>query len=151
MNQRLCFGDVLCNSVSDARFLVIDSGTAVRMPALDGIALLHGKPQPCSKLAHSAAECELQGGRRYVDPTTGLTLLCIWPGRGSLRYDGKQMTPDDDMCEQLTPAAATPRRAVNEEARSPSTTVVCACQEIDRLSRPNIIATRQVLDTTASI
>ena len=91
MNERPGFGDVLCTAASDARLLVVGPGAAVRMPSLDGVALRPGKGQPCSKAALFAADCELRGGSRYADPLTGLTLLCVWPGRGALRYDGRQM------------------------------------------------------------
>jgi DNA-binding MarR family transcriptional regulator len=50
MNQgRLRSGDALCSPVSDARFPVIASGTAVGMPSLAGVALAPGEP-------HHAAE-----------------------------------------------------------------------------------------------
>jgi hypothetical protein len=91
MRERPGAGDVLCSAVSDARFLVVDPGTAVSMPCLDGMRLFRGKPHPCSMAACSAADCELQGGQCYVDPVTGLTLLCIWPGRGTLHYDGRRV------------------------------------------------------------
>jgi hypothetical protein len=123
MNERPGFGDVLCNSLSDARFLVIDPGAAARMPSLDGVALGRGNPQPCSKkLARPAADGDVQGGRRYVDLMTGLTLLCTWPGEGSLRYEGRPMTPDDDTRRRLAPAAARVRDgAVHEARRRPAT------------------------------
>jgi hypothetical protein len=106
-NEPPGFGDVLCNSVSDARFLVIAPGAAASMPSLNGVALCRGNPQPCSKkLVPAAVDCDLQGGRRYVDKTTGLTLLCIWPGGGSLRHEGRPMVPDDGTGRKLTPAAA---------------------------------------------
>lgn len=92
--ERPRFGDVLGNSQAEARFLVIDPGAAARMPSLDGVALCRGNPQPCSKKsALPAVACNLQGGRRYIDELTGLTLLCVWPGEGSLRYEGRRMTP----------------------------------------------------------
>jgi len=91
MNERPGFGDVLCASVSDARFLIIDPGTAVRMPSLDGVPLDRGKPQPCSRPPLPADDCHLLGGQQYVDRVTGLTLLCVWPGRGSLTCEGRRM------------------------------------------------------------
>jgi hypothetical protein len=101
MNEPPSVGDVLCSSVSDARFLVIDPAGALRIPSLNGVELFHGKPQPCSMVARFAAGCELQGGRRYADPISGFTLMCIWPGRGSLHYEGRPLTPVDDACWQL--------------------------------------------------
>jgi hypothetical protein len=93
MKERLSIGDVLCGSASDACFLVIDAGTAAGMPFVTGAALERGRPRPCSAAPPSTALFELEGGRRYVDPITGLTLLCVWPGRGPLCYEGRRLVP----------------------------------------------------------
>lgn len=92
MSDRPSVGDWLLDSVSEARFVVIEPGAAVAMPSLNGVALLHGRPQPCSAVAQARPDCEVQGGQRYVDPVTGLTLLCVWPGSGSISYDGRTLT-----------------------------------------------------------
>jgi len=89
MSKRLQPGEVLCSTVSGARFIVIRTGTALGMPSIDGVALFRGQLRPCSTMAQLRADCELQGGLRYTDPVTGLMLQCIWPGRGSLRYEGR--------------------------------------------------------------
>jgi hypothetical protein len=92
MSEQPSAGDVLLSTISDARFLVLDAGTAVRLPSLGGVPLSRGKPQPCSKACCAPPDCEMHGGERYVDPVTRLTLLCIWPGRGPLCYEGRQLT-----------------------------------------------------------
>lgn len=86
-------GDVLFSAVSDARFLVTDPGTAAAMPSIDEVPLIRGRREPCSKAVHFDREDDLRGGRRYVDAVTGLTVLCIWPGRGSLGYQGRRLSP----------------------------------------------------------
>jgi hypothetical protein len=91
MSDRLRTGDVLCSGSSNARFLVLDGGSAACMPRLDGAAMVRGKRQPCSEPVSSGDQCDLQGGRRYVDATTGLTLLCIQPGDGPLFYEDRPM------------------------------------------------------------
>jgi hypothetical protein len=94
MNERPKLGDVLRSPVSSARFLVIDPGRAVSMPTIEDVPLVRGRAQPCSAAAEPAGRCELQGGRRYVDAAKGLTLLCVWPGLGSLRYEGRPLAGD---------------------------------------------------------
>ena len=94
MNDRPKLGDVLRSPVSSARFLVIDPGTAASMPTIGDVPLVRGKAQPCSTAVDSAGQCELQGGRRYVDVRGGLTLLCVWPGLGSLRHEGRVLSTD---------------------------------------------------------
>jgi hypothetical protein len=87
-------GDVLCSPESDARFLVIDPGTAVGMPSLAGVTLSPGEPHPCSKVADATTGRDIEGGERYFDPITALSLLCIWPGKGSLRFDDRELVPE---------------------------------------------------------
>lgn len=92
MKDRPAVGDVLCSTVSDARFLVTDPGAAVGMPTINGVRLVQGTGQPCSNAVHSTGDYELEGGRRYVDRVTGLTVLCIRPGQGSLLYQGRRLS-----------------------------------------------------------
>jgi hypothetical protein len=94
MNERPKLGDVLRSPVSSARFLVIDPGTAASMPTIGDVPLVRGRAQPCSAAIEQAGQCELQGGRRYVDVPKGLTLLCVWPGPGSLRCEGRPLATD---------------------------------------------------------
>jgi hypothetical protein len=93
MTSRAAAGDVLFSPVSDARFLVTDPGAAAAMPSVDDVPLILGTREPCSKAVHFIQDDGLQGGQRYVDAVTGLTLLCIWPGRGSLGYQGRRLSP----------------------------------------------------------
>jgi hypothetical protein len=94
MTEQLVRGDVLRSPVSDARFLVIAAGRATGMPSLDGVPTVRGTLQPCGAAGDTHAGGELRGGRRYRDVVTGLTLLCIRPGAGSLRYEGRPLIPE---------------------------------------------------------
>jgi hypothetical protein len=96
MDGRPRSGDVLWSPAFDARLLVIDPGTAAGMPTIDDVPLVRGRPQPCSKAAGPSGLCQLQGGGRYIDVPTGLTLLCVWPGQGSLRYEGRPLVSNPD-------------------------------------------------------
>jgi hypothetical protein len=87
----LRIGDLLASSISDARFLVLNAGSALHTPKLDGVALIGGKRHPCSEAVENTDDCNLRGGRRYTDSTTGLTLLCIQPGCGALHYEHRPM------------------------------------------------------------
>jgi hypothetical protein len=91
MSERPRTGDLLCSGASNARFVVLDGGSAVHLPRLGGAAMVHGTPQRCSEPVTSGDQWDLLGGRRYVDPTTGLTLLCIQPGDGALSYEDRPM------------------------------------------------------------
>jgi hypothetical protein len=91
MSERPRTGDLLCSGASNARFVVLDGGSAAHLPRLGGAPMVHGKPQPCSEPVASGDQWDLRGGRRYVDPTTGLTLLCIQPGDGALCYGDRPM------------------------------------------------------------
>jgi hypothetical protein len=93
MTTRPAAGDVLFSAVSDARFLVTDAGAAAAMPSIDEVPLVLGRREPCSKAVRFTRDDDLSGGQRYVDAVTGLTLLCIWPGRGSLGYQGRRLSP----------------------------------------------------------
>lgn len=94
MTQLIGYGDVLCNRASNARFMVIDPGGALGMPSVDGIPMSRGTRQPCGAVGEAPPDGEFRGGHRYRDPISGLTLLCIWPGRGVLCYGDRQMTPE---------------------------------------------------------
>jgi hypothetical protein len=89
MSDRPRTGDVLCCGSSDARFVVLNGGSAACMPRLGGAAMVRGNRQSCSEPVSSTGQCDLQGGRRYADPATGLTLLCIQPGDGPLCYEDR--------------------------------------------------------------
>jgi hypothetical protein len=91
VNERPEPGDVLCGPVSEARFLVVAPGNAAHMPSVDDLPLVRGRPMPCSTPAGLPGQYDLRGGQRYIDPLTGLTLLCVWPGRGSLCYEGRPL------------------------------------------------------------
>lgn len=105
MTTRPDFGEVLCSSVSDARFLVIERGTAEGMPSISDVVMFCGTRQPCSTLGDPDVDCELRGGLCYVDVVTGLTLLCIRPGRGPLCFEGRRLAPSGNGRRRL-PAAA---------------------------------------------
>jgi hypothetical protein len=104
MSDRPRTGDVLCSGASNARFVVLDGGSAAHLPRLGGAAMVRGKRQPCSEPVSSGDQCDLQGGRRYVDPTTGLTLLCIQPGDGALYYEDRPMVHQPIRFTTLTAA-----------------------------------------------
>jgi hypothetical protein len=91
MSEGPRIGDLLCSGASNARFFVLGGGSAVHLPRLGGATMVRGKPQPCSEPVTSGDQCDLRGGQRYVDPTTGLTLLCIQPGDGALYYEDRPM------------------------------------------------------------
>ena len=84
-------GDVLCSGTSNARFVVLDGGSAAHLPRLGGAAMARGKRQPCSEPVSGGDQCDLQGGWRYVDPVSGLTLTCIQSGDGALCYEDRPM------------------------------------------------------------
>jgi hypothetical protein len=98
MNEQPESGDILHSPVSSARFLVIDAGTAVSMPTIGDVPLVRGRARPCSAAVEPTGQGELQGelqgGRRYVDEARGLTLLCVWPGPGSLAHEGRPLAAD---------------------------------------------------------
>jgi hypothetical protein len=106
IEQPVC-GDVLCSPVSDARFLVIDAGAAIAMPSVDGVPMSRGKLQGCSAAGGAPTGGDLHGGRRYTDPTSGLTLLCIRPGRGRLCHEGRRLIPESNRRTRL-PVSASP-------------------------------------------
>jgi hypothetical protein len=83
-------GDVLCSSVSAARFVVIDAGQAGATPTIDGVPMVPGKPQPCGT-ARLGQALPLRAGARYVDTTTGMIMLCVRSGDGSLECEGRPM------------------------------------------------------------
>jgi hypothetical protein len=93
MRQALHDGGLLCSSpVSDARFLVIHSPGD--MPAIDGSPMVRGVRQPCSAVVRPTSDCDLYAARRYVDAISGLRLLCMRPGRGSLSFQGRPLTQE---------------------------------------------------------
>jgi hypothetical protein len=94
----------LCSSVSEARFVVIET-FGVDMPSIDDVAMFRGTRQPCSTVAHPASDSDLRAGRRYVDAISGLRLLCIRPGRGSLTYQGRPLIPEHGSGVRLALAA----------------------------------------------
>jgi hypothetical protein len=104
MSDRPRTGDVLCSGASNARFFVVDGGSAARMPRLGGAKMARGERQPCSEPVSGGDQCVLQGGRRYVDPATGLTLLCIQPGEGALSYEDRPMVQQPVRFTELTAA-----------------------------------------------
>ena len=93
MIRRLNMYDVLRSSVSDARFLILDTGNADGIPSIGGVEMLPGEPGACSLARGPAPDDDLRGGQRYVDAVTGLTLFCIQSGRGPLCYQGRHLTP----------------------------------------------------------
>jgi hypothetical protein len=125
MSSRLERDEVLRSSVSDATFLVIEPGSADSMPTMNAVAMFKGRLRSCSTTADPATDCDLRGGERYVDVVTGLTLLCVWPGRGVLCYEGRRLTSQQGSLEQTSPSApARPSRSrsdvgVREPVRRP--------------------------------
>jgi hypothetical protein len=107
MSERPRCDDVLCSSVSDVRLLLIEVGAAESMPAVDGVVMVRGTPLPCSIADRSTADGELRAGRRYVDVVSGLTLLCIRPGRGVLCYQGRRLRLERSVRREWPSAAAT--------------------------------------------
>jgi hypothetical protein len=107
MSDRPRAGDVLCSGTSNARFVVLDGGSAAWLPWLGGAAMVRGKRQPCSEPVSSRVQCDLQGGRRYADPTTGLKLVCIQSGDGALCYEGRAMVHQPVRFTILTAAGRT--------------------------------------------
>jgi hypothetical protein len=118
VKSRPTVGDVLCSTVSDARFLVTDPGAAVGMPTIKGVPLVRGTRQPCSNAVHSTGDYELEGGRRYVDAVSGLTVLCIRPGQGSVGYQGRRLSPvSHRRTRRATMAHAAQSYVMSERAR----------------------------------
>jgi hypothetical protein len=91
MSDRPHAGDLLCSGTSNARFVALDGGSAAHLPRLDAAAMARGKRQRYSEPVSGRDQCDLQRGRRYADPTTGLTLLCIQPGDGALCHEDRPM------------------------------------------------------------
>jgi hypothetical protein len=104
MSDRPRAGDVLFSGTSDARFVALDGGSAAHLPRLGAPAMARGKRQPCSEPVSSRDQCDLQGGRRYADPTTGLTLSCIQPGDGALCREDRPMVHQPIRFTMLTAA-----------------------------------------------
>jgi hypothetical protein len=104
-------GDILCSRKSSLRLLVIAPGDADRMPVADGTTLVRGRPARCSVVGLSSAGSDLRAGQRYVDGTSGLTLLCVGTGRGPVRYDGRPLVAERAMSRQV--AAALIRLAIH--------------------------------------
>jgi hypothetical protein len=87
----LC-GGVLRSVVSTASFVVVDGCEGLEMPRVDGVPLEYGEPQRCGTSV-VGREFSLRGGYRYIDGVTGLTLLCVYPGTGTLEYQARQLIP----------------------------------------------------------
>jgi hypothetical protein len=109
MNDKPRVGDVLSSNLSEAQFVVLETGDADRMASLDGEPLHRGRRPACSAPV-SAGPHDLCGGRRHLDPHTGLILLCVRPGRGHLNYDGRRLVEMTRTKPQLM-AKATPQLA----------------------------------------
>jgi hypothetical protein len=101
VNHQPRTGQVLCSPASEARFLVLEPGTSAGLLSLDGLPLVDGKPRPCSTVARVDGDSELAGGQRYVDEVSGLVLRCIWPGQGSVRFDGRPLAPEPEVAMDL--------------------------------------------------
>jgi hypothetical protein len=129
MNEQPKLGDVLHSPVSSAQFLVIDPGTAVSMPTIEDVPLVRGRARPCSAAVEPAGQCELQGGRRYVDVARGLTLLCVWPGPGSLLHEGRPLATDAHGPRKLLFRA---RLAMNEHSPPTYHRALLACSQTKR-------------------
>ena len=48
----------------------------------DGVAMLPGRPLPCSYRSHTATGAALRPGHRYCDPVSGLEVRCLRGGNG---------------------------------------------------------------------
>ena len=69
------YEDALSSSVSDVQFLV-ETGSANRVPAVNGLLMFRGSPRPCSTI--EVSQRDLRGGDRYVDVVTGLACLSLY-------------------------------------------------------------------------
>jgi hypothetical protein len=99
MRECLWPGLVLCGPTSEARFIVMEVGTATTMPSLAHDVVVQGSRMACGTDASATGDTGLQGGRRYRDHVTGLTLMCIWPGEGPLAYEGRELLPEPALSE----------------------------------------------------
>jgi len=104
MNGRPRIGEVLLSPTADARFLVINPGTAMSLPTLSGVPLVRGRRRASSSATRSEVDWQLKGGRRYVDVVSGLRLLCIWPGQGWLQCEGRGLIMERDSRDWPVPA-----------------------------------------------
>lgn len=86
-------GQQLTSTVCSTKVVV------VRMPATDAILSCGGQPMveagsPAPGHSSLRAPELFQGsslGKRYSDPVTGLQVLCVSPGEGSLTCDGNPL------------------------------------------------------------
>lgn len=89
----LAAGTKLASAVCTAQAIVI------RPPEADGVIACGGHPMAAAGEAPAEAPAltePQQGlalpGKRYVDLTTGLEVLCTKAGKGALAYDGRPLT-----------------------------------------------------------
>jgi hypothetical protein len=91
--MKLTTGSRLKSAVCETQVMVIAAPDQDLELACGGAPLLalDAQPPPGAKLDPAAAQ-GTQIGKRYVNATGDLELLCTRPGKGSLAVDGKPLT-----------------------------------------------------------
>jgi hypothetical protein len=85
-------GMTLTSSVRSTSAVVLRLGSAVHPPSANGRMMIRGRPTPCSmRVGRGMRAVGTRAGRRYVDATTGLLVLCTRSGPGWLTYEGRRM------------------------------------------------------------
>jgi hypothetical protein len=85
-------GATLASATCSVRVLVVAVGMATELPRCGGTFMVAGRPVPCTLAGRSAKQLGgTRAGQRYLDPASGLLLLCTWPGSGVLTYRGRLM------------------------------------------------------------
>ena len=102
MQQHVNDDEILGSPVSTSLFLVVDRGSAHDAPSIDGVAMVAASRNPCSAVCEASGST-LRGGQLYVDDETGLAMLCIRPGTGSLSYQGRTLSPSSVRRLRTTP------------------------------------------------
>jgi len=58
---------------------------ATEVPKCSDLWMVSGRPVPCALAAQAPRQSGgTHAGWRYLDPESGLLVLCIWPGPGIL-------------------------------------------------------------------
>ncbi|MFZ4604906.1 MAG: hypothetical protein ACOYM5_01500 [Caulobacter sp.] len=90
--MNLAAGTKLASAVCTAQ------GIVIRPPSGDGVVTCGGEPMTAAGVAARAAQLSALAdapaliGKRYVDETTGLEVLCIKGGKGAFAFDGRPLT-----------------------------------------------------------
>lgn len=89
-------GTVLTVGQHGPAFLVLATGSASRPVCFDGTELVRGRPIRCG--AENPGPRQVIGaGTRFIDPVSGLRLLCLRSGNGTLLLDGRQLIPEHEL------------------------------------------------------